>query len=287
MTDPHAGPTVPGAADQTIPLVPEAGFAPAAQRPFEETLVDPLGLSTSPWSSGPGIGDADPTALTQPIGPAPTVPLVSSTPTAPAPAAPVPTAPIPQPDPAAPPYPSAPIPQARPYDQQASTHPAYGAAPTTAGYPAPAPARPAPAPAPQPAAQHYDLYPEPTAPAYAPASPYQTWAPATAPNQQWPAISDPVAYDYGYSLAPARSTHPNAATSMVLGILGVTVFLPLAPVAWYLAAKGRRETGADPYRWQPSGMLTAGLVLGIIGTAMIGLFVMFMLLMMMVAFTGF
>ena len=102
-----------------------------------------------------------------------------------------------------------------------------------------------------------------------------------APAQQqpaWPAvIHDPVAYDYGYNNPANLSEHPNSVLSMVLGLIGVFFFPLVGPVAWYLAAKGRRELAAFPGRWRPSGMLTAGFVLGIIGTFFLALGAMFML----------
>jgi len=49
-------------------------------------------------------------------------------------------------------------------------------------------------------------------------------------------------------------------------------------VAWFLAARGKREMREQPGRWAPSPMLTAGLVMGIIGTALLalGAFVIFL-----------
>ncbi len=238
MTDPYADPAAMDAGDQTIPLVPESGY---------ETLVDP-------WASGPGLGVAgtsDVTA-TQPLAvPESPTPVASQVQPG---AYPQPTA---YPSPAA--YPRTP-PQAQP---------AQSYAPYPSGQSQPAPSvQTAPVYPPQP---YGSPYAEPNGPAAnIPNQAYSAYAPNPyGGGQQWSAIADPVAYDYGYNRSPAASAHPNAVTSMVLGILGITVFSPLAPVAWYLAAKGRREMAADPYRWQPSGMLTAGLVLGVIGTVVI------------------
>jgi len=110
---------------------------------------------------------------------------------------------------------------------------------------------------------------------------YQGYPTAPAPQQSaWPAvINDPVGYDYGYSTPANPPEHPNAVLSMVLGIIGVLFFQLLSPVAWYLAAKGRREMAASPGRWRPSGSLTAGFVLGIIGTVFLALGAMFLLVM--------
>lgn len=82
------------------------------------------------------------------------------------------------------------------------------------------------------------------------------------------------AYSFGqrlpYGLSAEQPEHPNAVASMVVGIVGIIalfVFFPfVSPVAWYLGAKGRREMREQPGRWRNSGSLTAGYVLGIIGT---------------------
>ena len=120
----------------------------------------------------------------------------------------------------------------------------------------------------------YAGYAEPEGPAGQIGNPaYSLYAPSAYAGQHVPAIVDPVAHDYGYSAAPGGQVHPQAVASLVLGVLGLVAFVPLAPIAWYLAAKARRETEAEPYRWQPSGMITAGMVLGIIGSVLLGLIV--------------
>ncbi len=65
--------------------------------------------------------------------------------------------------------------------------------------------------------------------------------------------------------------HPNATTSLVLGILGLVLFAPLAPVALSMAVRGRREAALQPGRYRTSGSLQAGYVLGIIGTVALAL----------------
>lgn len=68
--------------------------------------------------------------------------------------------------------------------------------------------------------------------------------------------------------------HPSATTSLVLGILGLVLFPPLAPVAWAMAARGRREAALQPGRYRTSGSLQAGYVLGVIGTVVLALVVL-------------
>ncbi len=95
----------------------------------------------------------------------------------------------------------------------------------------------------------------------------QQWLPAT--------VSDPVRPEYGggysYNYRPAGAEHPNAIPALVLGIVGLVLFPLVAPLAWHLAAKGQREAALDPDRWRSGGMLTAGKILGIIGTVFLAL----------------
>lgn len=283
MTDPYAGPsegsdgeltaplvpvadqTVPlttDGVDQTIPLVPDAGYAPAAPQPLPEaTLVDPLGTS-DPWASGPGLGSA---AASTPV-----TPSVPQPPAAPA-----------APDAASwgYPQPASYATQSGGYSPQASAQAAYGQASTAAPWPQPS-AAPAPQQAPLPPAAPTrgwdDGFPEPEGPAAGIAN--QSYAPSPYAGQQWPVpIQDPVAYNYGYAGFDAATDHPNAMPSLVMGIIGLTFFSPLAPFAWYMAAKGQRQARLDPGRWRTGGIITAGKVLGIIGTGILALTAFFVI----------
>ncbi|MGV8907669.1 MAG: hypothetical protein ACOH1Y_01700 [Propionicimonas sp.] len=258
MTEPYARPD-DEAGDATIPIVPDTGYAPTEQLPFsEETLVDPTGAN--PWSASAQV-DPFPTGYgaTAQVD-APPAPLQSY---------------------AQPPRPQGLYaqPQPLPYHQPATTNYAQ------TNYVQP------------------QVVPQETLTQAGFAEPYGTSGSIGAQNfyqgfptsgyaQQPPAlpavIHDPVGYDYGYGQPPAASDHPNATTSLVLGILALVLFPLLSPVAWYLAAKGRREMAAFPGRWRPSGSLTAGMVLGIIGTALLGLVGLGVMLMMvaLVSFAG-
>jgi hypothetical protein len=279
MTDPNAGWTGANPGEQTIPLVPDAGYPQPDLQPLpEETLVDPL----DPWASGPGLGQS---SVRQPPATQPTqpVPSVATQPTQPLPFVPAqPTEPLPT-------LAMPPLTAAAPAAPSAVAHdpapqPAGSGYRSPADYPRTAPAAvwtPPPTVAPRPPAAPYAQppyagYPEPSGPA-ATIDALPTYAASGYQGQSWqPAIVDPVAYDYGYRGTPT-SPHPNAVISMVLGIIGIVAFSPLAPIAWYLAAKGRREMSYDPGRWSASGMLTAGFVLGIIGTVLLGLGIAFFL----------
>ena len=252
MTEPYARPA-DEAGEATIPLVPDAGYAPTEQLPFaEETLVDQA--RTSPWSadapvefSAPGYGGTAGTFGTQP---------------------PPPPANYAQPQPG---YPPRQAPQTN-YIQPQPGYPPRQAPLTNYTQPQAAPAQPAG----YPSRADQTGFAEPTglADRIGAHNLYQGYPTAGYPPQQppWPAvIHDPVGYDFGYGRQPAVSDHPNATISLVLGLIGLFFFQLLSPVAWFLAAKGRREMAASPGRWRNSGTMTAGLVLGIIGTALMGL----------------
>ena len=86
-----------------------------------------------------------------------------------------------------------------------------------------------------------------------------------------------MTYPYPYAPQPIRlPAHPRATPAMVLGIIGVAGFflvLPvlLSPLAWYFGAVAEREAEREPTRYRPASQARAGMVLGIIGTAMLGL----------------
>jgi hypothetical protein len=88
----------------------------------------------------------------------------------------------------------------------------------------------------------------------------------------------PYPYPYTYAPQPARlPTHPRATTAMVLGIIGVAGFfillLPVivSPLAWYFGAVAEREAEREPTRYRHAGEARTGIVLGMIGTALLGL----------------
>jgi hypothetical protein len=62
-----------------------------------------------------------------------------------------------------------------------------------------------------------------------------------------------------------------ATTSMVLGILSFLCCHLLGPVAWYLAVEERKAIRAGLSSPAGDGIATAGMILGIIGTAFLAL----------------
>ena len=93
-----------------------------------------------------------------------------------------------------------------------------------------------------------------------------------------------MSYPYPYPYPPLRPPpHPRATPALVLGIVGVAglfvLVLPVVvcPLAWYYGAVARREAEREPTRWSGGGAAGAGLVLGIIGTALLGVVILLLL----------
>jgi hypothetical protein len=78
-----------------------------------------------------------------------------------------------------------------------------------------------------------------------------------------------------------RRQHPHATAAFVVGIVslvGVVMVVPaaLGPLACYLGASARRGIEREPDRWDGGSQATAGLVLGIIATAVFALITVLM-----------
>lgn len=91
------------------------------------------------------------------------------------------------------------------------------------------------------------------------------------------ATPHPYPYPYGYAQQPVPlPAHPRATTALVLGIVGVAGFfvllLPIlvCPLAWYFGAVADREAERQPTRYRRAGEARAGMILGIVGTAILG-----------------
>lgn len=75
-----------------------------------------------------------------------------------------------------------------------------------------------------------------------------------------------------YAQGPQR--HPQATTALVLGILGLAVCGILAPFAWNIGGKAVKEIDAAPWAYSGRSEANAGRIMGIVGTALIGLAVL-------------
>jgi hypothetical protein len=90
-------------------------------------------------------------------------------------------------------------------------------------------------------------------------------------------MTSPYPYPYTYAPRPVQlPAHPRATTALVLGIIGVAGFfillLPVivSPLAWYFGAVAQREAEREPMRFRRAGEARTGMILGMIGTAILG-----------------
>jgi hypothetical protein len=72
--------------------------------------------------------------------------------------------------------------------------------------------------------------------------------------------------------------HPKATTSLVLGILGVICCSFVAPFAWSIGKKTVNEIDASGGRYEGRGQAQAGYILGIVGTVLLVLGILFFIL---------
>ncbi len=102
------------------------------------------------------------------------------------------------------------------------------------------------------------------------------WSPPPPPGQP-PYAGAPPAYGYG---PPPPPMHPQATTSMVLGIASLAglvtcgLLLALGPVAWAIGSRACQEIDATPGRWQGRDQANAGRIMGIIATVLLVLSVL-------------
>lgn len=122
--------------------------------------------------------------------------------------------------------------------------------------------------------------------------------PSSAPAEQWSA-ADPYAnyqpqqvvpyqqpqqqMPYGYGMN-TQIDHPQSTVVFVLGLLSVIGFSIVGPVAWIMGNSARKEVRNNPERYRSGGLLTAGWVMGIIGTCLMGLLVLYIIFVVFLAF---
>lgn len=115
------------------------------------------------------------------------------------------------------------------------------------------------------------------APTSAPSQPQQPYAPAQYPVQQ--PYPGPYA---GYAYPLVLPDHPNGTPSMVLGILSLVFCGVTSPFGLRMALKGRKEVAANPGVYRDGGMLTAGLVLNIIGLVYLAGMALYLIMMIVI-----
>ena len=65
--------------------------------------------------------------------------------------------------------------------------------------------------------------------------------------------------------------HPQALVVLILGIAGVTVAPPIAPIAWALGSRTLRQIDAAPHVYGRRDFVLVGKILGVVGTILFGL----------------
>ena len=86
------------------------------------------------------------------------------------------------------------------------------------------------------------------------------------PPGQGPPYQPSQPYQGAYHAPP---DHPQATTTLVLGILGLVVCGVLAPFAWHMGNRVLREIDGSQGQLGGRGNANAGRIMGIIGTALL------------------
>ena len=73
--------------------------------------------------------------------------------------------------------------------------------------------------------------------------------------------------------------HPKATTSLVLGLLSVVLCQVLGPVAWVIGKRTVSEIDASQGRYGGRGSAQAGYILGVVGSVLLGLVVLYLVFM--------
>ncbi len=92
---------------------------------------------------------------------------------------------------------------------------------------------------------------------------------AQRPAAQGPAPAYyPVQPVMMYSVPPQamKPDHPSSGAVFALGLISILLGGITGPFAWAIGSKARKEIQQNPGQYRESGMLTAGWVMGIIGT---------------------
>lgn len=119
----------------------------------------------------------------------------------------------------------------------------------------------------------------PQNPYQAPQNPYQPPQNPYQPQQAYPPYGGP-----GAPGAPVWGVpdHPKAATVLILGILGMAVCQLVAPFAWIMGGRVKREIDANPNLYGGRSQVQVGYILGIVGSAILGLVALFFVLYLVV-----
>jgi hypothetical protein len=98
-----------------------------------------------------------------------------------------------------------------------------------------------------------------------------------APGYQYPM--------YGYAAGYARE-HPQGTAVLVLGIIGIVACGLAAPFAWVMGNNAMRDVEQYPYAYTNRSNIQAGRIMGIIGTALLALQLLFLIGFLTIAVVG-
>lgn len=91
-----------------------------------------------------------------------------------------------------------------------------------------------------------------------------------------PGYGQPPAHGQGGYAQPPD--HPRATTSLILGILGVVLCQVIAPFAWSIGKSTVNEIDASGGRLGGRGTAQAGYIMGIVGTVLLGIALVFLVI---------
>jgi hypothetical protein len=129
----------------------------------------------------------------------------------------------------------------------------------------------------------------PVSPGPPPEDPQQ---PPQSPSQPPPNPYQPYGGAPGYSATGVPQwapDHPDSTTVLILGILGIAVCQVIAPFAWVKGGRVKREIDESGGKYGGRSQVQLGYVLGIVGSALLALYVvgfLFYILVVVIAFSA-
>lgn len=114
--------------------------------------------------------------------------------------------------------------------------------------------------------------------------------PFLPPEGSQPPFGQPPPYGPPPGGAPSgqgpQQNAPNAVLSLVLGIVGIIVCSIAAPFAWVLGKRAEEAVASNPGHYSGKDMATAGKILGIIGTVLLGIGIIVAIVLIVAAVAG-
>lgn len=86
------------------------------------------------------------------------------------------------------------------------------------------------------------------------------------------AYGDPAYGAPGGGYGPPQVEHPQGTVVLVLGILAIVACQILGPFAWVMGNRAMKEIDATPGRYSNRGLVNAGRICGIVGSVLLGVY---------------